>query len=465
MAANYYEDRSDNSSDATGLANPNDTSLEQMRADTMRAFRDQAAADGNAMTQDQDQGGAQTKTQAIAAQGQAPVSVFIGDNGRGLTNDAARLLAGRQNRINTDGRITYFAEEHGDPSLPNKWAMVGRRVVGQSDSDSAQIHATSGLSPSGGKLGLEIGNDTGIDGTVGGYSNAPKWNTGPFSDGYGNYWEKGGINDPQGRKVALMDDILKQREWAQVLRNKKRKDELTPYPIDRVSKPMSTSVGNTDQSDPEFIIGSASPRIRADSGSGQWGSEMPEKSSYLKKQGIVQSVIPYARLLYPDAADHLQHFFDNTGTDYQVNLQRIVETTDAGRDLYLSQRNAAMDFATAHAVDGAPLSFVSQILEQRRFSNDENWMRASGTFSGWSNATITKNGDQYSMDFDLHYFDPYNWNTGQSFPSFGVDVKDSSMALFHRQGLAKDYNLVGSLPLTITWQAGHESDFSTRIRR
>ncbi len=82
-----------------------------------------------------------------AAASQTPETIFIGENGRGLTNDAARLLVGRQNRINTDEGIVYTAEEHGDPSLPNKWAMVGRKVANQNDTDSANSDSNGTAAP------------------------------------------------------------------------------------------------------------------------------------------------------------------------------------------------------------------------------------------------------------------------------------------------------------------------------
>ena len=131
MAANYGDD------DALGVCGGDiEAQLEQMRANTIETLRRELGfASDDAAVQDQDGTPTQDQSLAYAAPGQAPDSIFIGENGRGLTNDAARLLAGRQNRINTDGNIIYSAEEHGDPSLPNKWALVGRRVLDSGTQD------------------------------------------------------------------------------------------------------------------------------------------------------------------------------------------------------------------------------------------------------------------------------------------------------------------------------------------
>ena len=114
--------------------------LEQLKADTIESLRAQYA-DTSAIGDGVDQA-PQDKldapvSQSLNIQGQAPVSVYLGESGNGLVNDAARLLAARQNRINTDDSIIYSAEPHGDPSLPNQWAMVGRKFAAPPIDDSA----------------------------------------------------------------------------------------------------------------------------------------------------------------------------------------------------------------------------------------------------------------------------------------------------------------------------------------
>ncbi len=105
--------------------------LGQMKTDTIDSLRaqyvDAATSDGTA---DQDTQGKLDAPilQSLNTSGQIPISVYLGENGRGLVNDATRLLANRQNRFNTDDSIAYSAEQHGDPSLPKQWAVVGRRV-------------------------------------------------------------------------------------------------------------------------------------------------------------------------------------------------------------------------------------------------------------------------------------------------------------------------------------------------
>lgn len=66
------------------------------------------------------------------------------------------------------------------------------------------------------------------------------------------------------------------------------------------------------------------------------------------------------------------------------------------------------------------------------------------------------------MKFELNFVDPYNWDRGQTNLG-GFNVKDSFMADFHRQGFAKDFMLVGKLPLTISLSSGGEWNPTVKV--
>lgn len=198
----------------------------------------------------------------------------------------------------------------------------------------------------------------------------------------------------------------------QTLANDYKKETLKPFPFGRFTKLNDTIVGREYDYVPEFIIGTNAPKIKDDKGSGSWGS-LPLPTELVQSKRALQLGTLLVKSKWPDAADFMWHYLENTGTDYVVDLKRIIETTDAGRDLYLTQRDAAMRFATKNAIDGKPLSFVSKRLDQYTFQDNANWFYAVGNFSGWSKATVVKSGDQYSMDFDLNFHDRYNWNNGK----------------------------------------------------
>lgn len=69
------------------------------------------------------------------------------------------------------------------------------------------------------------------------------------------------------------------------------------------------------------------------------------------------------------------------------------------------------------------------------------------------------------MSFDLKIYDKYNWNSGQSFDSFGKDISDDFMGKFHKQGVAREYEVFGNLPLKFTWKGNPYGDNVTTAVR
>ncbi len=115
---------------ASNMVHPYEVTLAQMKADTIQALR--AELNGPGWPDDEQP----LRADVQPASGQL-VSCFTGANGIGLVNDAARLMANRLNRINTDDSISYTAEQHGERNLSKAWAVVGRRVAEPDDANSA----------------------------------------------------------------------------------------------------------------------------------------------------------------------------------------------------------------------------------------------------------------------------------------------------------------------------------------
>jgi hypothetical protein len=75
---------------------------------------------------------------------------------------------------------------------------------------------------------------------------------------------------------------------------------------------------------------------------------------------------------------------------------------------------------------------------------------------GGGTAVVTEVGGQrqFELAFQYNFFDRYNWDKGKSVEIAGITITDKFMGEFHRQGLAQEFNCIGSFERRFTWKAG-----------
>ncbi|WP_034161240.1 hypothetical protein [Sphingomonas sp. ERG5] len=56
------------------------------------------------------------------------------------------------------------------------------------------------------------------------------------------------------------------------------------------------------------------------------------------------------------------------------------------------------------------------------------------------------------MDFTYCFRDRYNWDGGKAVDFGPLHITDEFMGEFHRQGLAREFDCVGSVQRAITWE-------------
>lgn len=64
------------------------------------------------------------------------------------------------------------------------------------------------------------------------------------------------------------------------------------------------------------------------------------------------------------------------------------------------------------------------------------------------------------MKYNMRYF--YDWEYGSQ--KKGGLVKDGEMALLHRYGEAKQYEVTGSIDISITWENGQRYDNGATVQ-
>ncbi|MCI5146762.1 MAG: hypothetical protein D3923_14860 [Candidatus Electrothrix sp. AR3] len=94
-----------------------------------------------------------------------------------------------------------------------------------------------------------------------------------------------------------------------------------------------------------------------------------------------------------------------------------------------------------------------------RKSDSWNWYFAVGGYSAWGkgNAEVCPGGGaayDYKVAYEFKFYDRYNWDGGKKVDIFGITITDEFMGKFHRQGLAKEFDMHGSVKKLIKWKKG-----------
>jgi len=166
--------------------------------------------------------------------------------------------------------------------------------------------------------------------------------------------------------------------------------------------------------------------------------------------------------VYPDAARHMMHYLENSGTTLEVNLKWMIMNSEGARQHYHSELNDAMAWVEQFTVLNNFKTFriVGTWTSGQNDPNDsENWFYAVGGYSGVGSASVKVllNCD-YEMQFTFNFSDRYNWDIGKSATILGQTVRDQELGRLHKVGFAQEFDMIGSDTVTVIWQKGQRFD-------
>jgi RHS repeat-associated protein len=131
----------------------------------------------------------------------------------------------------------------------------------------------------------------------------------------------------------------------------------------------------------DYRIGNADPTIKPDVGAGTWDSKEWTWSNVALKQLIVDN-IGIVWIGMPDAVNHVQHYFWNSGTDYTIRLQKMIDSVPSAKRVYNNEIAMAQEFVESlkdgkHQItSGTPSG--SHDGAYNRESESKNWYFAVG---------------------------------------------------------------------------------------
>lgn len=223
--------------------------------------------------------------------------------------------------------------------------------------------------------------------------------------------------------------------------------------------PTPTRAGQTG-------LGTGVPGTRADTpappswtppadGAGEYDSEFGGPKDHAV-HSLAREGADLKRADWPHAADHLDHFLDNTGEDYSTDVDGLLkDQPHVAQKIEETREQAGHDAVAQAQKDGAtgPITYpLSTPWASHTGDPDEgDWFYASGSYNFNQTGTVTAYPPdedhpewRYEADAQVNFRDRYNWDGGKATQIGPFTVSDESLAALHRGGLAREYNLVGA---------------------
>lgn len=214
--------------------------------------------------------------------------------------------------------------------------------------------------------------------------------------------------------------------------------------------PMPTSL--------EYMIGGSFPPITRDAGAGAWNSKSREYSYVALRDAIVAALPHLSSTCGEDAVLHLTHFFKNTGNPLTINLAAMLDQVPSARETYRQEVRQAKRFVEALPPGRHQITSRQVQIGYNGSAENRNWYLATGGYVRWGVGTVeVREGGgnrSYSLDFEYHVFDRYNWDGGKQINLFGITITDEFMGEFHRQGLAREFDCWGKCRRFFEWLQG-----------
>ena len=206
-----------------------------------------------------------------------------------------------------------------------------------------------------------------------------------------------------------------------------------------------------------YTIGTGDPTIPIEPSAGMWNSS-PKLPLFVElKQQMKESAVPAVRMaLGRDAADHLAHYLDGWGMRYRINLEGMLASVPSAMARLEQEVEQAQKFV--ESLDAGTYDITSKGSQNCANKKEEgrNWYYAMDWYESWGKgrASVTDGmfGREYMLDFEYHIHDRYRWNYGEALTFAHVLITDGYMGELHRQGLAREFDCVGSVRRKLTWR-------------
>jgi hypothetical protein len=208
----------------------------------------------------------------------------------------------------------------------------------------------------------------------------------------------------------------------------------------------------------KYKIGYDDPAVYRDGGSGVWNSEPATLKAKAQRLFILANIGNAEVVAGRHTAAHLNHYFGNSGAVYKIDLRGMVNLPFA-KEVFDSEVKEARKFAESLPPGEAQITSTKCSASYNLPTESKDWYYAVGAYQAWGKATVRappadNRPRLFWMDFEYCFFDQYNWNGGCAVTPFGNTITDEDLGLFHKMGIAKEFEMRGSFHVSVEWPLG-----------
>lgn len=199
------------------------------------------------------------------------------------------------------------------------------------------------------------------------------------------------------------------------------------------------------------------PRPRTDPGAGKWSSQpwysRFDDYAYAEVAGAV--VMAADALGYTNAAAHLNHYLNNSGNPYTINVDKLMH--DIPSVNAAANALAEKEIRKVVAATVASSSYGNTVAFQSKWgsgsisqSESADWYFAMAAYRVSVTGTVTTRepaegaAPSVVAEYKVHFFDRYNWDTGKHVEIAGITISDKNMGELHTAGRAREFDLQGT---------------------
>ncbi|MEN6463386.1 MAG: hypothetical protein ABFC94_18705 [Syntrophomonas sp.] len=175
------------------------------------------------------------------------------------------------------------------------------------------------------------------------------------------------------------------------------------------------------------------------------------------------------------AVDMMKHYLDGSGKSFEIDFGKLNRDCNQDKDNFVSpinKRTRDINNAISAAEllcmeENKSIQFVSNDINDGCIEawNSQDWFGSIHGYSTYTQCSLRRQGNQYSMTMNYYLRDIYDWDKNKSVPSalFFRRLSEHSMWLLNAYGYARDFEVNGCEKLTIRWTKGQRINTGAQV--